>query len=63
MKLLTKEVRAELPPLYTQEKNEDPTVYVLCSAEHKTCYASAAVMLCRSARLRKHLWPVFFVAE
>jgi hypothetical protein len=28
MKLLTKELRAQLPPLYAQEKTEDPTVYL-----------------------------------
>src|ERR1700719_1251931 len=27
MKLLTAELRAQLPPLYSQEKNEDPTVH------------------------------------
>jgi|SRR5690348_15727745 hypothetical protein len=33
MKLLTAEVRAQLPPLYSQEKNEDLTVHVLCSGD------------------------------
>ncbi len=46
MKLLTAELRAQLPPLYSQEKNQDPTVHVLCSAQHKTCYVSATVMFC-----------------
>jgi hypothetical protein len=27
MQLLTKELRAQLPPLYAQEKTGDPTVY------------------------------------
>jgi hypothetical protein len=44
MKLLTDELRARLPPLYSQEAETDPMVVSLCSAEHKTCYAPAAVM-------------------
>jgi len=44
MQLLTAELRAQLPPLYSQENNKDPTVHVLCSTGHKTCYAPAAVM-------------------
>jgi hypothetical protein len=46
MKLLTAELRAQLPPLYSQEKNQDPTVHALCSAKHKACYVLATVMWC-----------------
>ncbi len=30
MKLLTDEMRSQLPPLYSQENNKDPTVHALC---------------------------------
>jgi hypothetical protein len=46
MKLLTSELRAQLPPLYSQEKNEDLTGWALCSQEHKTRYVSATVIEC-----------------
>jgi hypothetical protein len=44
MELLTAELRAQLPALYSQEHNQGPTVHCLCPVEHKQCYAPAAVM-------------------
>lgn len=44
MELLTAELRASLPPLYSQENNRDPVVHCLCSRQHKQCYVSATVM-------------------
>jgi hypothetical protein len=42
MKLLTEELRAQLPPLYSQEKNKDPTVYVkfFCPWSNWTWFAT-----------------------
>jgi hypothetical protein len=45
MKLLTDELRARLPQLYSQEAEQDPMVHVLCFRQHKTCYAVLTVML------------------
>ena len=67
MKLLMEELRSRLPKLDIQEKNKDPTVHVLCSAEHKTCYVSPEIMLCCRFRARivcekrplSKGWPVF----
>jgi hypothetical protein len=44
MQLLTADLRARLPALYEQEKNDNQTVHVLCSTGHKQNYAPAAVM-------------------
>jgi hypothetical protein len=46
MQLLTAELRAQLPALYEQEKNDTQTVFCLCSTGHNAYYASAPVMLC-----------------
>ena len=46
MKLLIPELRASLPPLYSQEKVPGPVVHALCFREHKACYVPAEVMLC-----------------
>jgi len=46
MKLLTDELRARLPPLYSQESEQDPMVHALCCRQHKACYAVLTVMLC-----------------
>jgi hypothetical protein len=42
MKLLTEEVRAQLPPLYSQEKNKDPTVHAkfFCPWSNWTWFAT-----------------------
>jgi hypothetical protein len=42
MKLLTEELRAQLPPLYSQEKNKDPTVHVkfFCPWNNWTWFAT-----------------------
>jgi len=42
MKLLTAELRAQLPPLYSQEKNKDPTVHVkfFCPWSNWTWFAT-----------------------
>jgi Protein of unknown function (DUF2958) len=42
MKLLTEELRAQLPPLYTQEKNQDPIVHVkfFCPWNNWTWFAT-----------------------
>jgi hypothetical protein len=45
MKLLTDELRARLPPLYSEEAEADPIVYALCCAQHKAYYAALGVML------------------
>ena len=37
MKLLTDELRLLLPPLRTQDGSANPTVHLLCPAEHKAC--------------------------
>jgi len=44
MQLLTAELRARLPALYEQEKNDNQTVHLLCPVEHNAIYAPAAVM-------------------
>jgi hypothetical protein len=46
MQLLTAELCARLPALYEQEKNDNQTVYCLCSTGHNAYYAPSAVMLC-----------------
>jgi hypothetical protein len=45
MKLLTDELRARLPPLYSQEAEAEPIVYALCGAQHNWYYAVLGVML------------------
>ena len=42
MKLLTEELRAQLPPLYSQEGNKDPTVHVkfFCPWNNWTWFAT-----------------------
>jgi Protein of unknown function (DUF2958) len=42
MKLLTPELRAQLPPLYSQEKNDDPIVHVkfFCPWSNWTWFAT-----------------------
>jgi hypothetical protein len=42
MKLLTAELRAQLPPLYSQEKTEDPTVHAkfFCPWSNWTWFAT-----------------------
>jgi hypothetical protein len=42
MKLLTEEVRAELPPLHSQENNKDPTVHArfFCPWSNRTWFAT-----------------------
>jgi len=50
MQLLTAELRAQLPPLYSQETNKDPQVHLLCPAEHKQTYVLATVMCFESTQ-------------
>jgi hypothetical protein len=45
MALLSAELRARLPALYSQDVNRDPIVYALCCAQHKAYYAALTVML------------------
>jgi hypothetical protein len=55
IELISDELKATMPGLYSQENEPDPIVRVLCSPEHNACYAAAKVMSSCSAgpRTRK----------